>query len=80
MMKFPLFTQVALKQDIPEYNLKKGYIGTIVESYPMPEGQENGYSLEGLNIPEITIEVGESQIESVKTTNVSPLIINNTSC
>lgn len=68
-MKFSLFTQVALKEDIPEYNLHKGDTATIVEYYPMPEGEENGYSLEGFDIPQITLEVGESQIEAVSENN-----------
>jgi hypothetical protein len=65
-MKFQLFTQVALREDIPEYGLKKGTVATIVEHYPMPEGQEDGYSLEGL-IPQDTVEVSESQIEPIAT-------------
>lgn len=63
-MKFQLFTQVALRKDLPKYNLKKGATATIVEYYPMAEGQEDGYSLEGL-IPENTVEVSESQIEPI---------------
>lgn len=62
-MKFDLFTQVRLIQDLPEYSLSKGDLGTIVEHYPNPEG-EDGYSLEGL-IPLDTVEVSESQIELV---------------
>lgn len=62
-MKFNLFTQVALREDIPELNLTQGSIGTIVECYPMTEGQA-GYSLEGL-IPMDTVEVSESQIEPI---------------
>ena len=38
-MRFPLFSQVALRENIPKYNLKKGATGTIVEKYPMPENQ-----------------------------------------
>jgi hypothetical protein len=60
-MIFPLFSQVQLTQDIPQYSLKKGGIGTIVEYYPMPEGTEDGYSIEGL-IYQDTVEVSESQI------------------
>ncbi|XHX80349.1 MAG: hypothetical protein RBJ76_10595 [Stenomitos frigidus ULC029] len=41
-MKFQLFTQVALKEDIPTLHLKQGSTGTIVESDPMPNGRENG--------------------------------------
>ena len=65
-MKFQLFTQVALKQDLPKYALKKGTIGTIVQYYPMPEGEDDGYSLEGLIYLD-TLEVAESQIELVTT-------------
>jgi hypothetical protein len=32
-MKFSLFSQVQLTQNIPQLNLKKGSIGTIVEYY-----------------------------------------------
>jgi len=64
-MTFPLFTQVALKKDIPEYNLQKGDIATIVEYYPTQEGEEDGYSLEGFDLPQVTLEVTESQIEAV---------------
>ncbi|MCY7390069.1 MAG: DUF4926 domain-containing protein [Leptolyngbyaceae cyanobacterium CAN_BIN12] len=63
-MKFQLFSQVALREDIPEFNLIKGSIGTIVECYSASEQQENGYSLEGL-IHQDTVEVSESQIEEI---------------
>lgn len=59
--EYPLFSQVALAEDLPEYNLKRGAIATIVEHYPMAEG-EDGYSLEGFHVPTITIEVSASQI------------------
>jgi hypothetical protein len=65
-MRFQLFTQVALREDIPELNLRKGAVGTIVECYLMPVGQEDGYSLEGL-IPQDTVEVSESQIQAIST-------------
>ncbi|MDJ0899461.1 MAG: DUF4926 domain-containing protein [Xenococcus sp. MO_188.B8] len=61
-MKFPLFSQVILKEDIPELGIKKGAVATIVEHYPMPDTQEDGYSLEGL-VAQDTVEVSESQIE-----------------
>lgn len=63
-MKFQLFTPVVLTVDIPELNLKQGSMGTIVEYYPMPEGQEDGYSVEGL-IPLDTVEVTASQIAAI---------------
>lgn len=60
-VQYPLFTQVSLIEDLPEHHLKRGDIGTIVEYYPMSEG-EDGYSLEGFDVPHITIEVVASQI------------------
>lgn len=67
-MKFQLFTQVAITEDLPRYGLKKGSVGTIVSYYPMPVGEEDGYSIEGL-LDKDTIEVAESEIEAVQ---VSP--------
>lgn len=63
-MRFPLFFQIQLTQNIPQLNLKKGSIGTIVEYYPMPNRLEDGYSIESL-IDQDTVEVAESQIELV---------------
>lgn len=60
-IQHPLFTQVSLIEDLPEHHLKRGDIGTIVEHYPLPEG-EDGYSLEGFDVPNITVEVAASQI------------------
>ncbi|PZV25334.1 MAG: DUF4926 domain-containing protein [Snowella sp.] len=65
-MKFSLFSQVQLTQNIPQLNLKKGSIGTIVEYYPMSNSLEDGYSIEGL-IDQDTVEVAESQIELIFT-------------
>ena len=58
----PLFSQVALTGDLPQYHLKRGDIAMIVEHYSMPEAQEDGYSLEGFDVPQVTIEVTASQI------------------
>lgn len=54
-VQHPLFSQVALAQDLPEHNLKRGDIATIVEHYPMPDEEEDGYSLEGFDLPHVTI-------------------------
>jgi hypothetical protein len=64
--KFSLFSEVVLLQDIPTYNLKRGSVATVVEYYPMTELGQDGYSLEGMNIPDVTVEVAESQIISVE--------------
>lgn len=63
-MKSPLFCQVQLTENLPQFNLKKGSIGTIVEYYRMPDNLEDGYRLEGL-IYQDTVEVAESQIALV---------------
>jgi len=65
-VQYPLFSQVALAEDLPEHSLKRGEIATVVEHYPMPEGDEDGYSLEGFNIPNVTVEVAASQIISIR--------------
>lgn len=60
--QYSLFSQVALTEDLPQYHLKRGDIATIVEHYPMSEPQEDGYSLEGFDVPQITLEVTASQL------------------
>lgn len=64
--QYPLFSQVALTEDLPDYALKEGDIATVVEYYPMPEGDDDGYSLEGFDVPNVTVEVTASQICSVQ--------------
>ncbi len=66
-MTIELYTQVALTVDLPQYGLKKGDIAYAIEHYSMPEGKEDGYSLEGFDtsIPSITLEVRESQISPI---------------
>ena len=63
-MTLKLFERVVLTEDIPQYNLRKGDVARIVEHYPRPEDQEDGYSLEGFKtILNDTVEVRASQIE-----------------
>ena len=33
-MKFQLFNRVALGEDLPKYNLRRGDVATIVEHHP----------------------------------------------
>jgi len=63
--QFSLFSQVVLAQDLPKYDLKRGSVATVVEYYPMPDPEEDGYSLEGFNIPNATLEVSASKIMSL---------------
>lgn len=64
--KFPLFSEVVLLQDLPIHNLKRGAIATVVEVYPVGNLEQSGYSLEGFNVPDVTVEVTESQIISIE--------------
>lgn len=64
-MPYELFSEVALKKDLPEKGLEKGDIATIVEHHLVSEG-EDGYSLEVFNAIGDTIAIvtlPESQIE-----------------
>ena len=63
--QYPLFSQVALAEDLPEHHLKRGEIATVVEYYPMPDGEADGYSLEGFGVLNVTVEVTASKIISV---------------
>lgn len=67
-MKFEMFTEVQLAQDLPKYNLLQGATAIIVDYCPRPEGQENGYILEVLDENDTgfkVIAVAESQIASL---------------
>ena len=55
-MKFKHFQQVALARDIPEKNLRRGDVATIVDSHPA-NGEEVGYSIEVFNAVGDTIAV-----------------------
>ncbi len=71
-MKFELFKQVALREDLPQDNLRQGDVATIVEHHPVPDG-EDGYSLEVFNAVGETIAVitlAESQIEPLTSDEV----------
>ena len=53
-----------LVEDLPEHCLKRGDVATVVEHYSMPDEQEDGYSLEGFDVLNVTVEVSASQIVS----------------
>jgi Domain of unknown function (DUF4926) len=55
-MVFKEFQQVALAKDIPENNLRRGDLATIVEIHPA-NGGEVGYSIEIFNALGETIAV-----------------------
>ena len=47
-MKFELYTDAALTQDLPAYRLRRGDIVKIVDHHVAPDGME-GYSIEVIN-------------------------------
>lgn len=53
-MKFELYTEVALTQDIPTENLRRGDVATLIDIVPHPSDGEDGAVLELFNA------VGES--------------------
>lgn len=68
-MKYPLFTRVALAEDLPQEDLHRGVVATIVEYYEGRPGQEPGYELEVFNAVGdsfAVVTVLESQIEPLR--------------
>ena len=64
-----MFSRIALAEDLPEENLRRGDIAVVVEYYEGREGQEPGYELEVFNAVGGTIAVvtvRESQIEALR--------------
>ncbi|HRQ42319.1 MAG TPA: DUF4926 domain-containing protein [Chloroflexota bacterium] len=71
-MTYRLFEQVVLRQDIPEKNLRRGDVATIVEHHPMHQG-EDGYSLElfnGIGETIAVITVPESAIQPLSANTI----------
>jgi hypothetical protein len=63
-----LYQRVALSHEIPEHNLKKGDVVTLVDYVTHPSGGEDGYVLEVFNA------VGKSiDVIAVPTSAVQPL-------
>jgi hypothetical protein len=56
MMKFELYTDVALTCDLPEHRLRRGDIVKLIDHHIAPDGTE-GYSIEVFNAVGDTIAV-----------------------
>jgi len=68
MMKFELYTDVALARDLPEHRLKRGDIVKLVDYHVAPDRTE-GYSVEVLNAVGGTlavIAVSASALEALR--------------
>ena len=55
-MTFPLYTDVALARDLPEYRLRRGDMVRLVERHVAPDGTE-GYSAEVLGAKGQTLAI-----------------------
>jgi hypothetical protein len=72
-MKIELYQRVALAVDMPEQDLKKGDIATLVDYVPHPSGGEDGYVLEVFNAlgeSISVINVKESHVETLQADEV----------
>lgn len=64
----PLFDRAALKRDLPEHQLCKGDVGTVVDRVPHPHGGEPGILLEIFNA------LGDSiRTVAVRESDIAPL-------
>jgi len=41
-MSLPLYQRVALRRDLPEHNLRRGDVATLLDFVPHPESGEQG--------------------------------------
>ncbi|TAK48101.1 MAG: DUF4926 domain-containing protein [Saprospiraceae bacterium] len=67
-MKFELYSNAALAEDLPEKKLKKGDMVTVVEYLPGNESHPNGYVVEVTNVLGNTVCVvalSESQLQTL---------------
>ncbi len=55
-MEFEMFADAVLTADVPEYDLRAGDVGTVVEHHRAP-GREDGYSLEFFDMTGRTLAV-----------------------
>lgn len=72
-MKYTLYSRIALAEDLPQENLRRGDVATIIEHYEGRLGQEPGYELEVFNAVGDTIAVvtvRESQIAALRSNEI----------
>ncbi len=72
-MKYPLFSRIALAEDLPKEKFRRGDVATVVEYYEGNPEQEPGYELEIFDAVGGTIAVAtvrESQIEELRSDEV----------
>ncbi len=65
-MNFELYQRVALKHDLPEYELKKGDVATLIDFVPHPANGEEGCVLEVFSATGESIAVVIVPISDIK--------------
>lgn len=66
MTKPELYTEIALRRDFPEYQLRQGDIATLVDYIAHPSGGEEGAILEVFNALGESIEVVTVPISAIE--------------
>jgi hypothetical protein len=72
-MSLPLYQRVALRRDLPEHNLRRGDVATLLDYVPHPEGGEQGCVVEVFNAlgeSIAVVAVSESDIEGLRADEV----------
>jgi hypothetical protein len=72
-MSLPLYQRVALRRDLPEYNLRRGDVATLLDYVPHPEGGEQGCLVEVFNAlgeSIAVVAVPKSDIEELRADEV----------
>jgi uncharacterized protein DUF4926 len=65
-MSLPLYERVALKRDIPEYNLRRGDVAVLVDYASHPQEGEEGCVLEVFNALGESIAVVAVPVSSIE--------------
>ena len=71
-MKYDLFSGVVINHDLPEYNLRGGDVGVVVECIEKPN-TETGYIIELFDVQGETVDVVpvlESWVEQPRQKNI----------
>ncbi|MEQ8757077.1 MAG: DUF4926 domain-containing protein [Coleofasciculus sp. G1-WW12-02] len=61
-----LYQRVVLSRNIPDHNLKKGDVVTLIDYVPHPSGGEDGYILEVFNAVGESIDVITAPMSAVQ--------------
>jgi hypothetical protein len=68
-MSLSLYQRVALRRDLPQHNLRKGDVTTLLDYVPHPEGGEQGCVVEVFNAlgeSIAVVAVPESDLEELR--------------